>query len=70
MMNHIGINYRHMMNPHYLCLSHHLSCPGDMSMVEKALAKNYKVGLNSIALLFHLNMGIIYEVLLMPVSSL
>lgn len=43
MMNHIGISCRHMMNPHYLCLSHHLSCQGDMPMVEKTLAKNYKV---------------------------
>lgn len=43
MMNHIGISCRHTMNPHYLCLSHHLSCQGDMPMVEKTLAKNYKV---------------------------
>lgn len=44
MMNHIGISYRRMMNLHYLCLSHHLSCQEDMFMVEKVLAKNYKVG--------------------------
>lgn len=33
-----------MMNPHYPCLSHHLSCQGDMPLVEKTLAKNCKVG--------------------------
>nr|CCQ43477.1 alternative protein RIMS1 [Homo sapiens] len=41
MMNRIGINFRHMMSLHYLCLSHHLSCQGDIFM-EKALAKSYK----------------------------
>ena len=48
------------MNLHYLCLNHHLSCQEDMFMVEKALAKNYKVGPNSINLLsFKAEYGVI-----------